>query len=189
MAAEIPISLVKSHSLSHATADLFVIPWLSISQLRRLSFSLPNQLRNIVELINFYFSTRLRGKWGTKKQGKKKLSTKIRREKKQRRQTLHTGSSQFMVSFPLCAVKEADKKTVLMNLPYHLVQPKLLHYCNEKHIRICLDTWHTPAREFPALQKIVVQFPSGKRSNGNISGSWKALQNDSLRGGHLQKET
>lgn len=56
MAAEIPISLVKFHSLPYVTADLFVIPWLSISQLRKIFF-LSNQLRNIVELINCYFST------------------------------------------------------------------------------------------------------------------------------------
>lgn len=53
---------------------------------------------------------------------------------------LHIGSSYFRVSFSLSVVKEMDMKTVLMNLPYHLVQPMLLHYCNEKHIRICLDT-------------------------------------------------
>lgn len=50
---------------------------------------------------------------------------------------LHVGSSQCVL---LSVLEEMDKKTVLMNLPYHLVQLMLLHYCNEKHIRICLDT-------------------------------------------------
>ena len=69
------------------------------------------------------------------------------------------------MSFLLSVLKEMDKKTVLMNLPYHLVQLMLLHYCNEKHIRICLDTWHTPGREFPELQK----------NCGSIS-FWETLQ-------------
>lgn len=56
MAAEIPISLVKFHSLPNATADLFVIPWLSISQLR-IIFFLSSQLRNTGEWINSYSST------------------------------------------------------------------------------------------------------------------------------------
>lgn len=40
MAAEIPISLAKFHSFPYVTADLCVIPWLSISQLRLIFFPL-----------------------------------------------------------------------------------------------------------------------------------------------------
>lgn len=42
------------------------------------------------------------------------------------------------VLFTECS--ERKEQEMLMNLPFHLVQPMLLHYCNEKHIRICLDT-------------------------------------------------